>query len=347
MRRHLLALSLGLCCCSIDAGGALGADPEPTKVIRAGMIGLDTSHVPAFTKIFNQADAKGDFAQIQIVAGYPGGTDIPASRDRVAGFTEQVRGMGVEIVQSIPELLEKVDVVLLESVDGRIHLEEAIPVILAGKPLFIDKPAAGSLADTIAIYDLAKQHGVPVFSSSSLRFSPSVQALANDESLGEIVGAMTWGPCSYQAGTPDLFFYGVHGVEILYTLMGPGCETVTRVESADTDVVTGRWSDGRIGTYRGIRKHKADFGAVAFGNKAIKQAEKTGGYQELCDQIARFFVTLQAPVAPEATVEMFAFMEAADESKRLGGQPVSLEALTKSAREQAVRRLAELLPAAK
>lgn len=347
MRRHLLALSLGFCCCSIDAGGACGAQREAGAVIRAGMIGLDTSHVPAFTKIFNHADAEGDFAQIEIVAGYPGGTDIPASRDRVAGFTEQVRGMGVEIVRSIPELLEKVDVVLLESVDGRIHLEEAIPVILAGKPLFIDKPAAGSLADTIAIYDLAKRHGVPVFSSSSLRFSPSVQALANDESLGEIVGAVTWGPCSYQAGTPDLFFYGVHGVEILYTLMGPGCQTVTRMESADTDVVTGRWSDGRLGTYRGIRKHKADFGAVAFGSKAIKQAEKTGGYQDLCDQIARFFVTLEPPVPPEATIEMFAFMEAADESKRLGGQPVSLEILTKAAREQAARRLAELQPAGK
>src|SRR5688572_2102640 len=143
------------------------ADSAPR---RAGMIGLDTSHVPAFTKLFNNPKATGDIAGIRIVAGYPGGTDIPASRDRVGKFTEQLREMGVEIVDTIPKLLEKVDVVLLESVDGRIHLQEAIPVIEAGKPLFIDKPVAGSLADAIAIFELARQHGVPCFSSSSSRF---------------------------------------------------------------------------------------------------------------------------------------------------------------------------------
>ena len=135
------------------------------------MIGLDTSHVPAFVGIFNNAKAVDDLAGITIVAGYPGGTDLPASRDRVGMFTEQIRAKGVQIVNSIPELLEQVDVVLLESVDGRIHLQEAIPVIKAGKPLWIDKPVAGSLADAIAIFELAKQHNVPVFSSSSARFS--------------------------------------------------------------------------------------------------------------------------------------------------------------------------------
>src|ERR1051325_12218252 len=134
--------------------------------LRAGMIGLDTSHVPAFAKIFNSPKAAGDLAGIRVVAGYPGGTDIPASRDRVKGFTEQLRGMGIEIVETIPQLLEKVDVVLLESVDGRIHLREATPVIKAGKPLFIEKPVAGSLADAIAIYDLAEKYHVPCFSSS-------------------------------------------------------------------------------------------------------------------------------------------------------------------------------------
>src|SRR6185503_13380066 len=129
--------------------------------LRAGMIGLDTSHVPAFAKIFNNPQASGDLAGIKVVAGYPGGTDIPMSRDRVKGFTEQLRGMGIEIVDTIPQLLEKVDVVLLESVDGRIHLQEAIPVIQADKPLFIDKPVAGSLADAIVIYDLAKKQNVP------------------------------------------------------------------------------------------------------------------------------------------------------------------------------------------
>src|SRR5213594_1057931 len=165
------------------AVNARAADPAK---LRAGMIGLDTSHVPAFAKIFNNPKSTGDDAGIRIVAGYPGGTDIPASRDRVKGFTEQLRGMGIEILDSIPKLLEKVDVVLLESVDGRIHLQEAIPVIEAGKPLFIDKPVAGSLADAIVIYELAKKHNLPCFSSSSVRFSPGIQELLQDEKLGAL-----------------------------------------------------------------------------------------------------------------------------------------------------------------
>ena len=309
--------------------------------LRAGMIGLDTSHVPAFAKIFNNPKATGDLAGIKVVAGYPGGTDIPASRDRVKGFTGQLRGMGIEIVDSIPRLLEKVDAVLLESVDGRIHLLEAIPVIQAGKPLFIDKPVAGSLADAVAIFELAKKHNVPCFSSSSVRFSPGIQDLLKNETLGTIAGAVTWGSCTYQEGTPDMFFYGIHGIEPLYALMGTGCETVTRIQTKDTDVVSGVWKDGRVGTYRGIRKNKADFGAVAFGSKGIVQAGREGGYEELCREIGRFFNTGKAPVGAEETIEMFAFMEAADESKRQGGTPVSLAGVLAKAKAEAASKLAQ------
>ncbi|MSU20407.1 MAG: gfo/Idh/MocA family oxidoreductase [Pedosphaera sp.] len=302
------------------------------------MIGLDTSHVPAFAKLFNNPNATGDVSGIRIVAGYPGGTDIPASRDRVKGFTEQLRKMGIEIVDTIPELLAKVDVVLIESVDGRIHLQEAIPVIKAGKPLFIDKPAGGSLADTIAIYDLAKQLNVPCFSSSSLRFAPGIQELLKNEKVGAIAGAITWGSCSYQEGTPDMFFYGIHGIEPLYALMGTGCETVTRTQTKDTDIVSGVWKDGRVGTYRGIRKNKADFGAVAFGSKGIVQAGREGGYEELCREIGRFFKTGKPPVRAEETIEIFAFMEAADESKRQGGAPVSLTTVLAKAKKEAAAK---------
>ena len=314
------------------------ADQAP---LRAGMIGLDTSHVPAFAKLFNNPKATGDISGIRIVAGYPGGTDIPASRDRVGKFTQELRGMGIQIIDSIPKLLEQVDVVLLESVDGRIHLQEAIPVIKAGKPLFIDKPVAGSLADAIAIYELAKERKVPCFSSSSLRFAPGIQELLKNEKLGTMAGAITWGPCSYQEGTPDMFFYGIHGIEPLYVLMGTGCETVTRIQTKDTDLVSGIWKDGRVGTYRGIRRNKADFGAIAFGSKGIVQAGREGGYEELCREIGRFFKTRKVPVQSEETIEIFAFMEAADESKRHGGAPVALANVLAKARAEAATKLRE------
>lgn len=330
---------IGMMILSLASIQVAPAQEQPAKSIRAGMIGLDTSHVPAFSRIFNNPQAEGDLAGIKVVAGYPGGTDLPASRDRVARFTEQLRGMGIEIVDSIPKLLEKVDVVLLESVDGRIHLQEAIPVIRAGKPLWIDKPVAGSLPDAIVIFELAKKRNVPCFSSSSLRFGPGIQAVLKNEEIGPIVGVATWGSCSYSTGTPDLFFYGIHGVEPLFTLMGTGCETVSRVQTKDVDFVTGVWKDGRVGTYRGIRRTAASSGATVYGTKAIVQADRLGSYEDLCREIARFFKTGKPPVSAEETIEIFAFMEAADESKRRGGVPVSLAEVLAKGKVDAAAKL--------
>jgi len=308
---------------------------DTAKTLRVGIIGLDTSHVPAFTKLFNQEGDDPDFAGIQVVVGYPGGTDMPASKDRVEKFTDQVREMGLEIVQTIPELLAKVDAVLLESVDGRIHLQEAREVFKAGKPVFIDKPLSGNLAEGVAIIELAKQHNVPFFSSSSSRFGEDLRSLIGHEALGDLLGASTWGPCSYQSGTPDFYFYGIHGIEALFTLMGTGCETVVRSKGANHDIATGVWKDGRIGSYRGIVKGKAEFGAVAYGSKAVLQAGKSGNYEPLCREIARFFKTGKVPVSPEETLEILTFMEAADESLRQGGKPVALAEVLAKAKAEA------------
>jgi hypothetical protein len=306
---------------------------DPPKPIRAGMIGLDTSHVVAFTKAFNDPKAAADLGGIKIVAAFPAGTDIAASKDRVKGFTEQVQGMGVEIVDSIPALLEKVDVVLLESVDGRPHLEQVLPVLKAGKPVFIDKPIAASLKDTLAIFAAAKEHNVPVFSSSSLRYYTGPQE-AKSGKIGDIIGCTTYGPCSLEPTHPDLFWYGIHGVEALFTVMGTGCDTVTRVTTQDTDVVVGKWKDGRIGTYRGLRGGKAQFGGVAFGSKSILSfGAEGGGYRPLLVEVAKFFQTGKPPVSAEETIEIIAFMEAADESKRRGGVPVSIADVIAKAKE--------------
>ena len=336
MKRSLLSGLAVLGCALLTSAPAQG---PAQNVIRAGMIGLDTSHVPAFTGIFNAAKPLDDVAGIKVVAGYPGGTDLPASHDRVEKFTEQIRAKGVEIVESIPKLLEKVDVVLLESVDGRIHLQEAIPVIKAGKPLWIDKPAAGSLADAIAIFELAKKHNVPVFSSSSLRYG-EIQNLKNSAEVGAVLGASTWGPCSYSTGTPDLFFYGIHGIEPLFVLMGTGCEKVTRVATKDNDFVTGVWNDGRVGTYRGIHKGKSSSGAMVFGSNGIVPLGKAGAYEDLCREIGKFFKSRKPPVSPEETIEILTFMEAADESKRQGGMPVALANVLAKARQEAAAKLA-------
>lgn len=306
---------------------------EGKAVLKAGIIGLDTSHVPAFTGLLNKPK-EADFQGVKVVAAYIGGSrDIPSSKDRLEKYTRQVREeFEVEIVDSIDELLKKVDVVLLESVDGRKHLEQATPVITAGKKLFIDKPIAGSLADCLMIFELARTHKVPVFSSSALRFASGVVAMKANPKVGKILGCDAWSPCPLEEHHPDLFWYGVHGVETLFAIMGPGCEKVTRTHAKDADVVTGIWKDGRIGTFRGLRSGKQDYGAMVFGKEGIAPAGGYTGYEPLVKEIVKFFKTGVPPVSAEETTEMFAFMEAADESKRQEGRPVTLASVLEKAR---------------
>jgi predicted dehydrogenase len=327
--RLLLTLALS----SFVATSAAWAD-EPARVIKVGIIGLDTSHVVAFTKAMNDPKATGEMATVEVVAAYPGGSsDIPDSANRLEGFTKQLRDMGVEIVDSIDTLLTKVDAVLLESVDGRPHLEQVKPVIKARKPVFIDKPMAGSLADAIEIFRLAKEANVPCFSSSSLRFSASVLGARKDEKIDGVLGCDVYGPCTLEPHHPDLFWYGIHGVETLFTIMGAGCVSVSRVHTQGTDLVTGEWNDGRLGTFRGVRSGKSGYGGTIFGKNGVFPVGKYDGYQPLVVEIARFFHSGKPPVSAEETIEMFAFMEAADESKRQGGKTVTLESVLAKAKQ--------------
>lgn len=322
----------------------LGDAAEPDKPIRIGMIGLDTSHVITFTKIINDPQATGDLADIKIVAAYPGGSPtFPLSRDRVDGFTKQVREMGIKIVDSIPQLLERVDGVMLESVDGSQHLEQVEPVFAAGKRVFIDKPFAASLVDAVAIAELGRKHSAEYFSSSPKRFSRDLETLADEKSVGKIIGCDVYGTSKSVPNHPDLFWYGVHGTEMLFTVLGPGCASVTAQQTSFSEQVAGRWHDGRIGTFRGIREAggKSGFGATIFGTKRISQAAIGSDKDGLSAEIARFFKTGKAPVPPAVTVEMFAFMEAAEESKRQGGKPVAIRDVLTAARTAAVAKLGQ------
>jgi hypothetical protein len=244
--------------------------------------------------------------------------------------------LGVEIVDSIDHLLEKVDVVMILSIDGRIHLEQAKPVFAAGKPVFIDKPIAASLREAIEVFRLAKKHNVPCFSSSSLRYAERTLNIRKDVQLGELVGCDQYAPCTLEPHHPDFFWYGIHGVEPLLTIMGLGCVSVTRVHTEGTDMAVGVWSDGRIGTFRGIRQGQRGYGSTVFGTQGIVPGGGFDGYEPLLVEIVKFFKTGKPPVSEEETLEIFAFMEAAEESKRQGGCPVTLESVMKKAQQAAV-----------
>jgi predicted dehydrogenase len=293
--------------------------------LRLGLIGLDTSHVIAFTRLLNDTNHKDHVTGGKVVAAFAGGSsDIESSYSRVEGYTKELREQfNVKILPTIDELCQQVDAVLLESVDGRPHLEQARPVFRARKPLFIDKPLAGSLRDAIEIYRLAREHNVPVFSSSSYRFYPSLVELKK-ANVGEVRSVISYGPAYQEPHHPDLFWYGVHPTEALFTVLGRGCETVVRTATPDTDIVTGTWSDGRVGTLHALKTKASPNKVLVFGSKAVAEQKGGGDYAPLVREIITFFNTGRAPVSPEETLEIFAFMEAADESKRQGGRPVKI-----------------------
>ena len=294
-------------------------------VIKIGIIGLDTSHSTAFTELLN-GDSDDKFVkEFEVVAAYPyGSKTIQSSYERIPGYIEEVKKHGVEITSSIAELLDKVDCVMLETNDGRIHLEQAMEVFKSGKICYIDKPIGATLGQAIAIYEMAEKYNVPIFSSSALRYSPQNQKLRNGE-FGKILGADCYSPHKVEPTHPDFGFYGIHGVETLYTLMGTGCESVNRMSSKDADVVVGRWKDGRIGTFRGIKEGPAIYGGTAYTPKGAIAAGGYEGYKGLLDQILTFFKTGVAPISKEETIAIFTFIKASNMSKEQNGKIVTME----------------------
>ena len=327
---------LGCAAAALSVAGERGLADDNPPLIRIGMVGLDTSHVVVFTKLFNaEKDRLPELQNMRITAAFPAGNPaFPLSQNRIAGFTKEVRELGVEIVPTLEALLPLVDVLLLESVDGSQHLEQATPIFEAGKPLFIDKPLAASLGDVLAIAELGEKHQVPWFTASSSRFTAGYPELRNNERVGKILGCDTYSQSRAAIGHPDLFWYGVHGVDLLYSLMGSGCRSVTAVQTQFSEQVTGTWNDGRLGTYRAIREHtgKTGLGATVFGTDGIVHVNNYYDYVPLVVAIAQFFRNRKSPIPADEMVEVFAYLEAAEESKRRKGTPVTLSEVVDTAR---------------
>jgi hypothetical protein len=301
----------------------LFVDPAKAADLRIGIVGTDTTHGTHFTRMLNDASAKDRVMGARIVAAFKGGSpDIENSRSRIERLTNEITGYGVPLVNNISDLCGRVDGILILSVDGRKHLEEVRQSLQCKVPLFIDKPLAATLADAREIARLADAAHVPWFSSSAMRFSP-IQSLH----VPQVKGAFVWGPGPLEEHHAlDLSWYAIHPIEMLYVIMGTGAVEVTRMHSDDADVITARWSDGRVATVRAIRPY-SKYGAIAFlpneQSKMIPDLEV--GYGPILAEIVKFVRTKAPPVPNEETLEIFSFMDAAQRSQAESGRPVRLE----------------------
>jgi predicted dehydrogenase len=298
--------------------------------LRIGILGLDTPHCVYFSKILNDPAHVEHVPGAKIVAGYKGGSaDIENSMAKADQFARELVPLNVKIYATVEEVGKEVDAIIIGSIDGRPHLEFVRRVLPFRKPLFVDKPLGGTLRDSIEIFQLARAAGVPCFSASSLRFIASKAALKS-AALGEVRGAYSTGPGPIEPHHPDLFWYGIHAVESLYTVLGEGCTSVVRTHTPDADVVTGIWSGGRIGTVRVSRNSPSPYGVTVYGSKAVVSEKVARSYAPLVAAFVTFFKSGISPVAERETLELLAFMEAADESKRRGGAPVGIADVMKA-----------------
>lgn len=298
-------------------------------MIRLGIVDFDSSHTVAFTQILNHTHPSQEqwVDGAKIVAGCPLPSRIQ-NEAKVKEYAERCAAYGVEIVSSPEELIGKVDGVMIESDDGCTHLERARPFLQAGMPTWIDKPLTFSLEEGRELLQLAATHRAPLFSASSLRFaSEVVDVRANKETYGGVLGAITYSPAKDQGPNPGLIYYGIHAIEMLYGLMGPGCQWASGAEGPHGIVVTGGWDDGRICSLRGTTEGAHSYGFTAWCEKTVVQKAVNAGfiYRELMKQVVRFFQTGVSPVAPEETLETVAFGWAALASLKKQGQRVPLE----------------------
>ena len=325
-------------------------------LFRIGILGMDNYGAVAYTEFLNRPHPEGVFAGMRVVAAYPiGSDDYPESAELMARWKDQLSKMyqnpkdpkdavpPIEFVDSVDELLKRVDGVMMYSMDGRLHSKQAEAVLKAGKPLFIARPLASSPEDAAAILKLAAELKTPCWSSSQHRFSTGFSGMRNHPEVGRVIGCDVYGGWAVNAPEADEFTRPLHSIETLYTIMGPGVVSVTCTSTPTAESITAVWKDGRVGTYRGIKEGAVKYSATVFGDKGVSTAgiyghgipvqgvvptnDKYVGYEGLATEIAKFFKTGQPPVTPAETLEIFALLQAAEESKAKHGAVVPLKNL--------------------
>lgn len=340
-RWNALLLLLCLAC------PALAQDAAP---VRVGVLGLDNYQAVAYAQLFNDPKAAGDLRGVRVVAAYaaPASDDIEESRVSLPKWKEQIAAFDVKLVDSVDALLRQCDAVMIMSLDGRKHREQAEAVLKAGKRLYVGRPLAARWEDAAAIVRLAEQTKTPCWSSSQHRFSPGFIGMRNHPEVGKVLGCDVYGGCPFHPSHADLYWHALHGIETLYTIMGPGCATVACASTPYAEAISAVWEDGRTATYRGIKKGAVKYSATVFGDKGVSVAgvyghgvptkgvvpvnDKYMGYEGIAIEMAKFFKGGPAPVSLAETLEIFAFMEAAHESKRNQGAPIRVADILKRAR---------------
>ena len=277
-----------------------------------GIIGLDSSHALAFTRLLHESQDTL-FLDVTVTAAYAGGSpDFPLSVSRVNTFTARMtREYGVRLMPTMQQVAESTDAILILSADGRSHLNQFKAICPYRKPVFIDKPFALSTADASHIIKLAEENQTPLMSASSLRYAEALPECTR----GDILGVDVYGPMHVETTQGHYFWYGIHAAELLYQIMGPGCREVTGFSTDYDDLIIGTWKEGRMGTIRGIQRGAESFGISLHTRNATRHVSLEPSYKELLKSVMNLFKNDVCTVHPSETLEVIRFLECAEQSR--------------------------------
>jgi predicted dehydrogenase len=289
--------------------------------LTVGLVGLDMSHAVEFTRRLNDADNVEHVPGARVVAGWPGGSkDFPLSWSRVGKFTAEVRDrFGVEIVDTPEAVAERVDVILVTAADGRMHRVLFDRLLKFKRPMFIEKPLTLCSHEAREMFRIAADAGVPLMSCSTARFGePLRQAIEQD--LGKIIGCDVFGPMPEEPTQPGLFWYGVHSIEVLNVVMGRGCREVRAYRNDDCDLVTAVWADGRVATFRGMRKGEWKFGMTLHRERGVQFVDlvHNSWFKQTIELLLANLPQGKSPIEAADTLEIIRIIEAANASRASG-----------------------------
>ncbi len=289
--------------------------------IKVAFIGLDSSHSVELSRLVCSPDqpAEQKIEGLTVTACLRFETPFQ-NKEGLDKRQAQLEAWGIKVTEDFDEAIADCDAIQVEINDPAYHLEYFQRVAALGKPIFLDKPLAGTLEDGREILRLARKHQTRVFSSSSLPLFPAVGAAVDKlAALGEpVLFGHTFGALGKASAGDSLIWYGVHSFEMLQRVMGCGAERVFAIDNGQSVVSTIEYSGNRRGVVESTRSSWR-YGGRVQSEKNVEFFLVNGPlYYYLMKEIRAFFQGGPAPVSMEQTFEGLAMMVAASKSIATG-----------------------------
>jgi len=296
-------------------------------MVRIALIGgASAYHCRVFASLLNEYDREG-YAK----AGFPHFDRPPLGEITVQAIwdsnSEEARR--VARLANIPDVLPDA-AAAIGRVDGVVicddltmqHQKLARPFLEAGVPTFVDKPLSSDPAEAAEIVGVARQAGAPLMSCSALRYARELsEARERIAALGKV-------RCATATAPNELVFYGIHALELVHTVLGPGVEWVQNIGDEDRAFVRCAYPDGTSimlqvlgpGGYPGM--HGCFYGERGGVHVAVEDA--AAFYGNMLREFAQMVETREMPIPLDTTLEIIRILAAGKRSQQQGGVRVAV-----------------------